>query len=131
MSRHGGFSLLEVTIAMFILGLSVTGLLNLLRFGQLQYAAFDAGWRERQAIAALHRQFRRAAASGGLASLTLPLNLTEQGLVRVATWSWTPHPPQAVFVQARLFADRNRNGRPETSEWLPPQVWVFCTRSDR
>ncbi len=131
MKRRTGFSLLEVTIAVFILGLSVTGLLNLIRLGHLRYAALDAGWRERQVVATLHRQFRRAVASGGLASLTLPVNLTDQGLVRVATWTWAPYPPEAVFVQARLFEDRNRNGRPEATEMLPPQVWVFCARSGR
>ncbi len=131
MTRRGGFSLLEITVALLILGLSVTGLLNLLQFGQLRYGAIDAGWRQRQLLTALQRRFRAAATTGAIASLTLPDLTAAAGRLRVATWSWSPCPPDAVFVQARLFDDRNRNGRADPVEALPAQIWVFRTRTGR
>ena len=41
------FSLLEVTISMFIMGLTITALLNLLDWSNLKYKASANSWKER------------------------------------------------------------------------------------
>lgn len=127
-----GFSLLEISIAMLVMGLSVSGLLTLMQYGQLRYGALDSGWRYRQEIDRLHRFFRSAVARGDpLETLVAPPRPEPTGGVRLASWTWAAQPPDSVFVQARLYEDRNRNGREEVAERISPQVWVFRVRSER
>jgi len=127
-----GFSLIEITIATLIMGLSVSGLLTLLNYGQLRYGAIDSGWRQRQELTRIHRFFRDAISRGENAgSIVVPHTVGRSGGVRLATWSTSLFPPDALFVQARFFDDRNKNGREETSERMPPQVWVFRVRNER
>ena len=45
-----GFSLLEVTVSIFIMGLTVTALLNILNWSNLKYNASANSWKERTCL---------------------------------------------------------------------------------
>ncbi len=129
-----GFTLMEVVVAILVMGLVSTGLLNLLHWGRMRYHAIDDGWRERDVLKALHRTLRSEISAGRLDAIrqipqqferqfptTLPLHCTGIDV--------RPYASDTVFVRPNLYVDRNRNGREDPQETLPAQVWCFRIRN--
>ncbi len=125
---------MEVVVAVLVMGLVSTGLLNLLHWGRLRYHAIDDGWREREVLKVLHRTLRREISAGNLDFVstvpkqfarlfptTLPLHCTSIDM--------RPYASDTVFVRPNLYIDRNRNGREDPLESLAAQVWCFRIRS--
>ncbi len=134
MSVTRGFTLVEVLVSMLIMGMTATGLLQLLDYGGRQYNEIARGWKQREGISALRRACRQVVATGNAATLspTFGERVLERidARLRLAGLSVRPSAPRAWFVQARLFDDANRNGREDSGEALPLTTWCFCERRD-
>ncbi len=129
-----GFTLVEVLVSMLIMGMTATGLLQLLDYGGRQYNEIARGWKQRESLSSLRRACRQAVATGNTVALTSAFgeNILSSIDTRLRLASLTVRPclPRAWFVQVRLFDDANRNGREDGGEALPLTTWCFCDRRD-
>lgn len=129
-----GFTLVEVLVSMLIMGMTATGLLQLLDYGGRQYNEIARGWKQRECLSALRRACRQAVAAGNTASLSPAFGESVlesiDGRLRLGGLTVRPCAPRAWFVQLRLFDDANRNGREDGGEALPLTTWCFCERGD-
>jgi len=132
-AKRIGFSLLEVMIAILVMGMSVTGLLNLLQWGQVRYRTLSESWNVRSTYAQLRRHVRNEIFQGNLTKLSQPLlamHLSHQLNFHIADFSVQRYSQEAFFVRVRLFLDRNGNNREDEQEKLPPEFWCFRIRSN-
>lgn len=129
-----GFTLMEVLVAILVMGLVSNGLMNLLYWGRLRYQALDEGWREREVLKSLHQKLRQHVSRGDLDAVAdiarhfdrhfstpFPLHCTSIDVKSYAS--------DTVFIKPSLYIDRNRNGHEDPAEKLPAQVWCFRIRS--
>ncbi|HOT27410.1 MAG TPA: prepilin-type N-terminal cleavage/methylation domain-containing protein [Candidatus Ozemobacteraceae bacterium] len=134
MSVTRGFTLVEVLVSMLIMGLTTTGLLQLLDYGGRQYTEIARGWKQREGLSALRRACRQAVAAGNASALSPSFGESVLGSIdtrlRLAGLTVRPCAPRAWFVQVRLFDDANRNGREDDGEAQPLTTWCFCERGD-
>lgn len=129
-----GFTLMEVVVAILVMGLVSTGLLNLLHWGRLRYHAIDDGWRERDVLKVLHQTLRREISAGRIDSIRQIPQELERQFPTTLPWHCTGidvrrYASDTVFVRPNLYIDRNRNGREDPQEALTAQVWCFRIRN--
>ncbi|MFZ2956769.1 MAG: prepilin-type N-terminal cleavage/methylation domain-containing protein [Candidatus Ozemobacteraceae bacterium] len=140
-SSHGifrqasGFTLVEVLISLLVMGLAISGLLNLLRWGQARYESLSRSPVTRTAISDMRRAVRNAVATG-----RLPLEIRDGKLVgndstpatlRIASISVRPYDTQSLFVKLDLFEDHNHDGHIQQNEKLQSPVWCFRLRDQQ
>ena len=129
-----GFTLVEVLVSMLIMGMTATGLLQLLDYGGRQYNEIARGWKQREGLSALRRACRQAVAAGNATALSPSFGENVLGSIdarlRLAGLTVRPSAPRAWFVQVRLYDDTNRNGREDSGEALPLTTWCFRERRD-
>ncbi|MBF0498532.1 MAG: prepilin-type N-terminal cleavage/methylation domain-containing protein [Candidatus Riflebacteria bacterium] len=146
---HAGFTLIEVSISLLIMGLAISGLLDLLHWGQLRYTTIERDSRTRMAVAEIRRSVRKAIITGHLplevrdgklvdtdslsadhqSTQTRPGELAET--LRIASIAVRPYDTQSVFVKLDLFDDLNHDGRIQSVERLPSTVWCFRLRDSQ
>ena len=132
-TRHG-FSLAEILISLLILGLSLSGLLAFLRWGQMSYIQLTEGWQSRQFLNQVRLHVRRIVATRDLdfssgAYHLLPERLPRGGVLKVQELSIKPGNRETCFATGIFYADLNRNGRQDRREQAIRQTWVFRRRA--
>lgn len=126
-----GFTLVEILISLLVMGLAISGLLDLLHWGQMRYQAIAEQPRIRSAIGAIRRTIRSQVMAGLPVALKdgLPTDLHQPvGTLRIASLSVQAYDGATMFVHADLFDDRNRDGTIQSGETLPGVLWCFRTR---
>ena len=144
--KRSGFTLVEVLISLLVMGLAISGLLDLLHWGQVRYESLARSPGLRMAISDLRRAVRNAvttgklpleirdgrlvdngSASNSLASMQLSGD-TAPAMLRIASISLRPYGTQSVFVKLDLFEDRNHDNHAQPGEKLQSPVWCFRMR---
>jgi len=116
---RAGFSLLEVSIVLFVMGLTITALLQMFDFSFMRYRAITNGWRERAMMAETRLWLRKQVINSSLEQITIA-NLANS--VKAPTgFSFnklkvTEHDDSTLFIRVDFFEDRNKNGRPDKGE---------------
>lgn len=114
-----GFSLLEITIAVLVLGLTVTALLQMFEWSHIRYREFTSDWKFNAALSESRIWIRDKVMSSAIDELT-PLNLAAAVNLPlhfyVAELRVTNYNENTYFVRIGLFEDRNRNGMPDADE---------------
>jgi|GEM_PF-1662151 len=130
-----GFTLIEVVVSLLIMGISVSGLLNLFQWGQQRYSALTKSWRTRTAVGDFQRFLRQQICSGDIASLSIGLIEKEatflKSNLRLTSFTVKPYTNGGVFVSAGLYEDFDKNGKVNRGEELPPVLWCFRVRTNQ
>lgn len=128
MKRKSGFSLLEVSIVLFVMGLTITALLQMFDFSFMRYRSIANGWRKRAMLAETRIWLRQQVINGTVdrinhANLVNSVK-TPQGFL-FKEIKVTEHDNSALFIKIDYFEDLNKNGTSERSE---EGSRLFCFR---
>ena len=123
-----GFSLLEVTVSIFVMGLTVTALLNLLNWSNMKYKVSATSWKERTCLTEARIWVRNQILNNNENNISLknmnndikcPLGFKYNEL------KVTKHDDDTYFIKISVFEDRNNNGIADSSEKTDR---LFCFR---
>ena len=123
-----GFSLLEVTVSIFIMGLTVTALLNLLNWSNLKYNVSANSWKERTCLTEARVWIRNQILTKDESNISL--KLLSKSIKCPTGFGYnelkvTKHDNDTFFVKIGIFEDRNRNGIADSDETT---TRLFCFR---
>jgi len=128
MIRHQGFSLLEITVAMLIMGLTITALLQIFDWSQIRYNEISRGWQRRAGLAeiriwlrehVIHSEYGLINTENLTKAVRLPVNF------HIAGVKLREHNNNTWFITVDYFDDRNHNKKPDPGE---SATRLFCFR---
>ena len=123
-----GFSLLEITVVMLIMGLTITALLQMFDWSQMRYTEISRGWQRRAGLTearlwlrdkVIHSDFDKISAENLANAVRLPVGM------RIAGLKIREHNDNTWFITLEYYEDRNRNQRVDPSE---SETRLFCFR---
>lgn len=131
MRSKTGFSLLEISLVIFIMGLTITALLQMLDWSHLRYREISRGWQQRAGLAEIRVWLREKVTNAELAALNVKaineaIRLPAGFLI--SELKVTKHDDATYFIKLGYFEDRNRNGKPESNE-MNDRLFCFRRRS--
>ena len=128
MIKRSGFSLLEITVVMLIMGLTITALLQMFDWSQMRYGEISRGWQRRAGLAEvrlwlreriIHSEYEQISAGNLARAVKLPVNFYIAGVKLRA------HSDNTWFITVDYFDDRNHNKSPDSGE---TDTRLFCFR---
>ena len=131
-TMSSGFSLLEVSVVIFVMGIAITALLQMFDYGHLRYNAISTGWKGRMALTELRIWLRNKVAVSEIDAITvenikklvkLPHNFT------VASVNVSGYDTETYFIKLHIFDDRNGDGKVNESETSIKRLFCFRRRS--
>lgn len=129
-----GFSLLEVTVVMLVMGLTITALLQLFQWGFIRYGMFADDWKKRAFFSEMRIWLRHEVAdsnSNKISIKSLPRRIMENGNIRISELVVKSHASATIFITMNAFDDKNKNGIPENNEKFPARLFCFNKRSEK
>ncbi len=128
MKLRQGFSLIEISMVIFIMGLTITALLQMFEWSHMRYRAISSGWQQRVGFAEIRVWLREQISAASpekldAAAINKAIKLPDHYFVNGL--KVTRHDDETWFVQLELCEDRNHNGQAESSETLNR---LFCFR---
>lgn len=127
-----GFSLLEVSVVIFVMGITITALLQMFEFGHLRYNAISSGLKTRSTMAEIRVWLRDKVANSQIEAINLN-NLHKQinfpGQFRCGDLKISNYDADTYFIQLQVFEDRNSNGKAEKSESSEQKLFCFRRRN--
>lgn len=130
MSKHA-FTLLEVTIVLFVMGLTISALLNIFEWSHARYTQAVFGMQEAVFLSDLHTWLREQVISDKINNINVqnlkkavPLqqNIVLNG-VKIKQYG-----PDTYFIAVEYFSDYNRNKKPDAPE-INKRLFCFRRRS--
>lgn len=123
-----GFSLLEVTISMFIMGLTITALLNLLDWSNLKYKVYANSWKERNCLTEARIWIRNQILKNN--NLDISIKSLKENVKCPYGFGFcgldiTQKDKETYFIKVSIYEDKNRNGIAERDETT---ARLFCFR---
>ncbi len=128
MIKRRGFSLLEISIVIFIMGLTITALLQMFDWSHMRYREISYGWQQRAGFADIRVWLRNQVNSTDAISLdvtSLNRSVKLPPGYFVDKLKVTKHDETTLFINLELCEDRNRNGKAESGETTSR---LFCFR---
>ncbi len=128
MNTRKGFSLLEITVVMLIMGLTITALLQLFDWSQMRYSDISRGWQRRAGLTevrlwlrerVIHSEYELINVKNLTSAVKLPASL------RIANIKLREHSDNTWFITLDYFEDRNRNQKADPGE---SETRLFCFR---
>ena len=123
-----GFSLLEVTVSIFIMGLTVIALLNILEWSNVKYNLSATAWKERTCLTEARIWLREQITNSKESNLNLK-NLTENVNCPIGfgfnDLKITKQDNNTFLIRIEVYQDKNRNGKADTNETT---ARLFCFR---
>ncbi|MEW6711650.1 MAG: prepilin-type N-terminal cleavage/methylation domain-containing protein [Candidatus Riflebacteria bacterium] len=132
MKNTAGFSLLEISIVIFVMGITITALLQMFELGHLRYNAISAGQKLRSGLAEIRVWLRNRVAMAEIEQITvenLQKNVSLADGFRCTDLKISNYDSATYFIQLQLFEDRNRNGNPDPSETGEKKLFCFRRRN--
>lgn len=125
-----GFTLIEVLVCILILGLSVTGLLNYLQWGQLHFRVATERWRESASLLGLQALLRKVVTQG-VDPGTLPRSYYQSVLphLKIRDMKVAETAPETFFITITFFEDRNANDVFDATEPSFQRLWCYRRRA--
>lgn len=128
MTRRRGFSLLEISLVIFIMGLTITALLHMLEWSNMRYREVSRNWQQRAGMAEIRVWLREkigAAEAATLDAKSLNNSVKLPAGYFVNNLKVTQHDTETWFIKLDLCEDRNHNGKAEENETTSR---LFCFR---
>lgn len=127
-----GFSLLEISIVIFIMGITITALLQMLEFGHLRYNTISSGIAGRSAFAEARLWLRDKIVTADLDQIKI--DSLQRGTRISSGFRFTglkvkQYDDDTFLIQLGLFEDRNNNGNPDKNEFFEQKLFCFRRRS--
>lgn len=128
MTSKKGFSLLEISIVIFIMGMTITALLQMFDWSHIRYREIAKGWQERVFLAEVRLWLRERVMQSDLnaidkKSLSNAIKVPEN--FKFSEIKLIQHDSATVFIRVSYFDDLNRNGKAENRE---SSSRLFCFR---
>ena len=123
-----GFSLLEVTVSIFIMGLTVTALLNILNWSNIKYNASANSWKERTCLTEARIWLRNQILNKDESNINVKLlsqNVKCPNGFGYYDLKITKHDDNTFFIKIGVFEDKNHNGTADSDETT---TRLFCFR---
>ncbi len=131
MNLRRGFSLLEITVVMLVMGMTITALLQMFEWSHLRYREISRAWQLRACLAESRIWLRNKIADAefaaiNTANLSDSLKLPEHCFV--SDLKITGHDDFTWLIKLVICDDRNQNGRQDPDE-LHNRLFCFRRRS--
>ena len=131
MSFRRGFSLLEITLVMLVMGLTITALLQMFEWSHMRYREISRGWQLRASLAESRIWLRDKVFAAEIAAITITnltnsLKLPENCFIN--NIKVTSHDEATLMIKLDICDDKNRNGQPDSNE-LHSRLFCFRRRS--
>ncbi len=128
MNIRNGFSLLEITVVMLIMGLTITALLQMFDWSQMRYTEISRGWQLRAGLCEVRlwlrdRVIHSASEEINLANLVKAVRLPTN--FYISAIKLRQHSDNTWFITVDFFDDRNRNRTADSGE---TETRLFCFR---
>ena len=127
-----GFSLLEVTVVIFIMGITITALLQMFELGHLRYNAISTGWESRSKLTELRVWLRDKVANSQIDEINeknIEKAMDLSGNFKLTDLKVTNYDSDTYFIHLSLYEDRNRNSVPDKTENSVQRLFCFRRRS--
>jgi prepilin-type N-terminal cleavage/methylation domain-containing protein len=128
MKNRAGFSLLEISIVIFIMGLTITALLQMFDWSHARYRQISRSWQERACLSEIRIWLRNSIMRAEPASINLK-NLREAVKIPdgflIDQLQLIAHDELTCFVRIGFADDLNRNGKTDAGEG---STRLFCFR---
>jgi prepilin-type N-terminal cleavage/methylation domain-containing protein len=129
---HRGFSLLEVSVVIFIMGIAITALLQMLDYGHLRYNDISTGWKKRVALTEIRVWLRNKVTISKINDINFE-NINEQiklpGNFTLASISVSGYDTDTYFIKLHIFDDRNGDKKVNKSEASVKKLFCFRRRN--
>lgn len=130
--KKNGFSLLEVTVVIFIMGLTINALLQMFELGHLRYNAISTGWKSRSTLSELRVWLRDKVSRAqiqdiNLENLNKEIKLSEN--FKLTDLKISKYASDTFFIHLNVFEDRNKNGKPDKTEANMQRLFCFRRRA--
>jgi Tfp pilus assembly protein PilV len=122
------FSLLEVTVSIFIMGLTVVALLNLLTWSNSNYKEFTTSWKERNCLTEARIWLRNQIINNNENNLNLKSlnnNVKCPSGFGYNHLEIKKHDVNTFFIKVSVYEDKNNNGVADSNETTSR---LFCFR---
>lgn len=131
MKAKKGFSLLEVTVAMITMGMTVVALHNILQWSNTNYKNASTGWKERALFTDVRTWLREQILDKNNSDLTL--KSLKEGVKCPNGFEYneltiTKHDNDTFFIKLGIFEDRNNNGKADSDE-ITNRLFCFRRRT--
>ena len=126
-----GFSLLEIVISMFVMGLTITALLNVLSWSNKKYNLSSTEWKERTCLTEARIWLRSQILSNN--EVDLSLKKLSEAVKCPSGFAYnelkiTKHDENTLFIKIGVYEDKNRNGTADSNE-ITSRLYCFRRRS--
>ena len=126
-----GFSLIEIVISLFVMGLTITALLNLLNWSNKKYNASSSEWRERTCLTEARIWLRKQIFTNN--NIELSLKALSDSVKCPSGFGYnelkvTKHDENTFFIKIGVYEDKNRNGTADSNE-ITSRLYCFRRRS--
>ncbi|MDN5279125.1 MAG: hypothetical protein PWR01_3090 [Clostridiales bacterium] len=130
--QRTGFSLLEVTVVIFVMGLTITALLQMFELGHLRYNSIAQGFESRTNLTELRIWLRDKVARAEIDQITLDnieREMNFSGQFKLTDLKINNYDQETFFISLMLFEDRNLNNSVDKSENSVQRLYCFRRRS--
>ncbi len=126
-----GFSLIEIVISLFVMGLTITALLNVLDWSNKKYNQSSTEWKERTCLTEARLWLRNQILNSNEVELSLkklsdsvkcPYGFAYNEL------KITKQDGNTYFIKIGVYEDKNRNGTADANE-ITSRLYCFRRRS--
>ena len=127
-----GFSLLEVTVSILIMGLTVTALLNILNWSNIKYSVSANSWKERTCLTEARVWLRNQILNKNESNITKKLlsqNVKCPNGFGYSDLVVTKHDNDTFFIKLGVFEDKNHNGTADSDETTTTRLFCFRRRA--
>ena len=126
-----GFSLIEIVISLFVMGLTITALLNLLNWSNKKYNLASTEWRERACLTEARIWLRKQIFTNN--NIELSLKTLSDSVKCPSGFGYnelkvTKHDENTYFIKIGVYEDKNRNGTADKNE-ITSRLYCFRRRT--
>jgi prepilin-type N-terminal cleavage/methylation domain-containing protein len=127
-----GFSLVEITVVIFIMGITIAGLLQLFELGHLRYNSIRTGLKSRALLTEIKVYLRNKVACNDIKNISTP-NILEAvnfpDFYKLDKLKIDKYASNTYFINISVYEDRNSNKKVDKTENSFKRLFCFRRRS--
>ncbi len=130
--QRKGFSLLEVTVVIFVMGITITALLQMFDFGYLRYNSISSGWQSRSCMTDLRVWLREKVAQASLEQINIEnmhKTISFPDKYKLSEVTVSNYDAETIFIKLNLYEDRNSNNLTDKTELSWQRLFCFRRRN--
>lgn len=127
-----GFSLVEVTVVIFIMGITIAGLLQMFEIGHLRYNSIRDGLKTRALLTEIKVYLRNEIACNNIQNISTPEILKAVSfpdLYKLNKLKINKYASDTYFINVSIYEDRNENKKVDKTENTYKRLFCFRRRS--